>query len=142
MSAFCGLDRQNCVAILLRLKDTFGISDELEEIFRSSYLLLLPSLWPEPMSYSVIQAMAHGKPVVAYDVGANSEGIVHGETGLLAEWGDIDLLTSYVRDLLLNEKLVVHMGRNARKRAEEKFSIKRMTNDYMSLLKETQRAID
>ena len=46
---------------------------------RSSYLLLLPSLWPEAMSYSVIQAMAHGKPVVAYDVGANSEAIVHGE---------------------------------------------------------------
>jgi glycosyltransferase involved in cell wall biosynthesis len=115
---------------------------ELEKIFESSYLLLLPSLWPEAMSYSVIQAMAHGKPVVAYDVGANNEAIVHGETGLLAKWGDIDLLTSHVRALLLNEELVIQMGRNARKRAEEKFSIKRMTNDYMSLLKGTQRAID
>ncbi len=72
--------------------DTHGYvwnREDLEEVFRSSYLLLLPSLWPEPMSYSVIQAMAHGKPVVAYDVGANSEGIIHGETGLLAEWGNI-----------------------------------------------------
>ena len=73
--------------------DTFEVQgyvrnkEELEKIFRSSYLLLLPSLWPEPMSYSVIQAMAHGKPVVAYDIGANSEGIIHGQTGLLAEWG-------------------------------------------------------
>ena len=112
---------------------------ELQEIFRSSYLLLLPSLWPEPMSYSVIQAMSHGKPVVAYDVGANSEAIVHGKTGLLAKWGDIDQLTSHVRALLLDQKLAAQMGRNARTRAEEMFSIKRMTSAYMNLLDEIQR---
>jgi glycosyltransferase involved in cell wall biosynthesis len=113
--------------------------EDLEEIFRSSYLLLLPSLWPEPMSYSVIQAMAHGKPVVAYDVGANSEAIVHGKTGLLAEWGNIDQLTSHVRTLLLEESLSTQMGRNARKRAEGKFGLERMTIDYLSLLKDIQR---
>jgi len=115
-------------------------AQELQEIFRSSYLLLLPSLWPEPMSYSVIQAMAHGKPVVAYDIGANSEAIVHGKTGLLAEWGNIDQLTSHVRTLLLDERLATQMGRNARRRAEEMFSIERMTSDYMNLLKETLHA--
>ena len=83
---------------------------ELQEIFRSCYLLLLPSLWPEAMSYSVIQAMAHGKPVVAYDIGANSEAIVHDKTGLLAQWGDIDQLTSHVRALLLDERLASQMS--------------------------------
>jgi glycosyltransferase involved in cell wall biosynthesis len=109
---------------------------ELQEIYRSSYLLLLPSLWPEPMSYSVIQAMAHGKPVVAYDIGANSEAIVYGETGLLAKWGNIDQLTSYVRALLLDERLAMQMGKNARKRAEEMFSLNRMINNYNNLIKE------
>jgi glycosyltransferase involved in cell wall biosynthesis len=112
---------------------------KLQEIFRSSYLLLLPSLWPEAMSYSVIQAMAHGKPVVAYEVGANSEGIVHGKTGLLAQWGNIEQLTSHVRTLLLDERLASQMGRNARKRAEEMFSIELMTSNYLNLLKQTQR---
>jgi glycosyltransferase involved in cell wall biosynthesis len=107
---------------------------EMEEIFRSSYLLLLPSLWPEPMSYSVIQAMAHGKPVVAYDIGANSEGIIHGETGLLAEWGNIQQLSSHVATLLNNEKLAVTMGQNARKRAREMFSLDRMINHYKTLV--------
>jgi len=110
--------------------------DELQEIFRSSYLLLLPSLWPEAMSYSVIQAMATGKPVVAYDVGANSEGIIHGENGLLAEWGNVKQLSSYVRALLSDEKLAVRMGQNARKRAEEMFSLDRMINSYNNLIKE------
>ena len=110
--------------------------DELREIFRSSYLLLLPSLWPEAMSYSVIQAMATGKPVVAYDVGANSEGIIHGENGLLAEWGNVKQLSSYVRALLSDEELAVRMGQNARKRAEEMFSLDRMINSYNNLIKE------
>jgi glycosyltransferase involved in cell wall biosynthesis len=107
---------------------------DLEEIFGSSYLLLLPSLWPEPMSYSVIQAMANGKPVVAYDVGANSEGIIHGVTGLLAEWGNVEQLSSCVATLLNDEELALKMGRNARKRAEEMFSISRMVNSYETLI--------
>ena len=111
---------------------------ELKAMFRSSYLLLLPSLWPEPMSYSVIQAMAHAKPVVAYAIGANSEAIVHRKTGLLAPWGNIDQLTSHVRTLLLDQSLAAQMGQNARERAEEMFSIKRMTNAYMNLLEKTQ----
>ena len=109
-------------------------AQELQEIFRSSYLLLLPSLWPEAMSYSVIQAMATGKPVVAYDVGANSEGIIHGKTGLLAEWGNIKQLSSHVATLLSDEKLAVTMGQNARKRAEEMFSLDRMINYYKTLV--------
>jgi glycosyltransferase involved in cell wall biosynthesis len=113
---------------------------ELQDIFRSSYLLLLPSLWPEAMSYSVIQAMAYGKPVVAYDIGANSEAIVHGQNGLLAKWGNIEQLTSHVRTLLLDERLAQQMGRNARMRAEKMFGIDRMTNCYMNLLKEAQHA--
>ena len=108
--------------------------EELEEIFRSSYLLLLPSLWPEPMSYSVIQAMAHGKPVVAYNVGANSEGIIHGQTGLLAEWGNTNELSSHVATLLNDEELAGKLGQNARKRAVEMFSLDRMINHYKTLI--------
>ena len=107
---------------------------ELAEIYQSSYLLLLPSLWPEAMSYSVIQAMAYGKPVVAYDIGANSEAIIHGETGLLADWGNIEQLTSHVRKLLLDQELAMQMGRNARKRAEEKYSLELMTSKYLNLI--------
>ncbi len=122
--------------------DTFETRDyvwdkkELQEIFRSSYLLLLPSLWPEAMSYSVIQAMAHGKPIVAYDVGANSEGIVHGENGLLADWGNIEQLSSCVKRLLENETLATSMGQNSRKRAENMFSLNKMANSYINLIQE------
>jgi glycosyltransferase involved in cell wall biosynthesis len=79
--------------------------------------------------------MAHGKPVVAYDVGANSEGIIHGETGLLAEWGNITQLSSNVAKLLNDEKLAAKMGQNAIMRAQEMFSLDRMINNYKTLIK-------
>jgi glycosyltransferase involved in cell wall biosynthesis len=107
---------------------------ELYEIYNSAYLLLLPSLWPEPMSFTVLEAMAHGKPVVAYDIGANSEEIIHGQTGLLAPWGDIKQLQSHVRELLRNEKLARTMGQNARKLIEDRFSLKHMIGNYLGLL--------
>jgi len=83
--------------------------------------------------------MAHGKPVVAYDTGANREAIIHNETGLLAEWGNIDQLTSHVRSLLLDEKTAKRMGCNARKRVQEKFSLEQMTSSYVKLIEETKQ---
>jgi glycosyltransferase involved in cell wall biosynthesis len=41
-----------------------------------------------------------------------------------------------VRALLSDEKLAVRMGQNARKRAEEMFSLDRMINSYNNLIKE------
>jgi glycosyltransferase involved in cell wall biosynthesis len=122
--------------------ETFEVQDyvwnekQLNEIYRAAYLVLLPSLWPEPMSYTVLEAMAHGKPVVAYDVGANNEEIIHGKTGFLARWGDIKQLQSYVKELLLDKALAEQMGRDARKFIESKFSLKRMTYNYVHLLDE------
>ena len=119
---------------------TFEVRDyvwnerELHEIYDSAYLLLLPSIYPEPMSYTVQEAMAHGKPVVAYDVGANNEEIVHGETGFLAHWGNLKQLQSYVRELLLDEGLAKTMGQKARKLVENRFALERMTSEYMRLV--------
>jgi glycosyltransferase involved in cell wall biosynthesis len=109
---------------------------ELQETYDSCCLFLLPSLWPETMSYALQQAMAHGKPVVAYDTGANREAIIHNETGLLAEWGNIEQLTSHVRSLLIDEQAAKRMGNNARKLVQAKFSIEQMADNYVKLIEE------
>lgn len=113
---------------------------ELHRIYDSAYMLLLPSLYPEPMSYSVQEAMAHGKPVVGYDVGANREEIIDGKTGFLAPWGNLKRLESCVRELLLNDALAKTMGQKARKLAEEKFSLERMENNYARLVRKLLEA--
>jgi glycosyltransferase involved in cell wall biosynthesis len=95
--------------------------EELQEIFSSSYLLILPSLWPQTMNYSVIEAMANDKIVVAYDVWANNGAIVHGENGLLAELGNMEQFCISFSQTI--------KGRKARKRASEMFALDRMVNN-------------
>jgi glycosyltransferase involved in cell wall biosynthesis len=112
---------------------------ELQETYRSCYLLLLPSLWPETISYAAQEVMAHGKPVVAYDTGANKEITIHKETGLLAEWGNIEQLTSYVRTLLLDEKEAERMGNNGRTLAQTMFGIDQMADSYERLIEEVSQ---
>jgi len=132
---FLWVGQKQILGKAFEVRDYVWSERELSEIYNSAYLLLMPSLWPEPMSYTVQEAMAHGKPVVAYDVGANDEEVIHGETGFLAQWGNVKQLQSYVRELLLNEDLAKTMGQKARKLVEKRFRLEQMTSNYMKLIK-------
>ena len=53
---------------------------------------------------------------------------------MLADWGNVEQLSLYVRSLLMDEELALKMGRNARKRAEEMFRLDKMINSYRKLV--------
>src|SRR6266498_2276035 len=62
------------------------ISDEeKDEFLGNAYALLFPIDWPEPFGLVMIEAMACGTPVIAYDGGAVSEVIEEGQTGLIVK---------------------------------------------------------
>jgi len=109
---------------------------ELNEIYKRAYLVLFPSLWPEPMALTLLEAMAHGKSIVAYDTGGTPEAIAHGENGLLVRRGKLEELIAQVQTLLLNENLARRLGRNARKTVENNFTLERMTREYLELFYE------
>jgi len=46
---------------------------EVCELFQSSWVSAMPSLWPEPFGMAGIEALASGTPVVAFDVGGIPE---------------------------------------------------------------------
>jgi glycosyltransferase involved in cell wall biosynthesis len=61
------------------------IGDEQKsEFLGNARALLFPILWPEPFGLVMIEAMACGTPVVAFDCGAVSDIIQHGVTGFIA----------------------------------------------------------
>lgn len=59
--------------------------DALYALYGSSKAFLYPILWDEPFGVSIIEAMACGTPVIAYNRGFIPEVIVDGVTGFIIE---------------------------------------------------------
>jgi sugar transferase (PEP-CTERM/EpsH1 system associated) len=86
----------------------------------------------EGMSNTILEAMASGIPVVATAVGGNVELVVDGETGVLVQPNDPNILAGTVAELLANQPLRLKMGERGRRRVEECFSLEAMTRNYTS----------
>ncbi|MFQ5793197.1 MAG: glycosyltransferase family 4 protein, partial [Acidobacteriota bacterium] len=93
-----------------------GMADELSAWYRASDVLLLASE-REPFGRVLIEAMAHGLPVVASRGGGVPEIVEDGRQGFLPEPGDVEGMTKAVRQLLSDPELQKRMGKLGVKRA-------------------------
>jgi L-malate glycosyltransferase len=100
----------------------------------------------EGLPNSVLEAMAAGRPVVATDVGAVSDAVIHGETGLLAPPGDAPGFAAALETLLANPDRARRMGEAAQRRARAHYSpeaaLRAAEAVYSRLLPNTLRASD
>jgi glycosyltransferase involved in cell wall biosynthesis len=99
-----------------------GDRSDIGDVMQATDLVVLPS-HDEGMSNVVLEAMAAGCAVVASDVGGNPEVIVDGESGLLFAAGDAAALTERLRSLVLDERRRAAIGRKARERIANNYSI-------------------
>ncbi len=86
----------------------------------------------EGLSNVILEAMAAGLPVVAYNVGGNGE-LVNDARGALISAGDESGFAGAVQELLDNEALREQQGATARRFAEETFSLDRVQRSYEAL---------
>jgi len=91
---------------------------EIGAIYSRAGLVVVPSRWHEILNTVICEAMAHGRPVVATDVGGNSDMLVDGETGRLVPPRDPARLASAVRQIVLDTDTREEMGRKALERSE------------------------
>jgi glycosyltransferase involved in cell wall biosynthesis len=85
-------------------------------------LLLHLSTVQETFGRVVVEAMAAGRPVVAFDHGAVAELVEHGVTGYLCPVGDLDAVASAVLALHAPPEAHRRMGELARERALTRFA--------------------
>ena len=97
--------------------------------------LALGSRW-EGMPNVVLEAMAAGKPVVAAEVGGCPELIADGCTGWLTQPGDAAAMADRIVRVLDDPGAGASMGRLARERVRERFSLARMVHENESLYDE------
>ncbi len=79
----------------------------------NAYLTIVASRW-ENQSYTALEAMAQGCPLVSSDAGGQSEFVIDGATGLLAKAGSDDELRERIATLLLDPHGAAELGRRAR----------------------------
>ena len=91
---------------------------------------------PEPFGLVNIEAMAMGKPVVAFAHGAIPEIVVDGKTGILVPPDDEAAMAAVLIDLLRNRTRAIQMGLEGRRRAESHFTIEKTASEFGALLTE------
>lgn len=99
-----------------------GFEGDIAAHLAAMDVIVQPSLRPDPLPTTVLEAMASGKPVVAAESGGAPEMVVDGATGILFPAGDADALAAALVRLLRDPELRERMGRLGRERVEQEFS--------------------
>jgi glycosyltransferase involved in cell wall biosynthesis len=95
--------------------------DELQRLYARAAVVACPSQ-REGFGVACLEAMAHGRPVVAAAVGGLLDLVVDGETGLVVPPRDPGALRGALERLLADPELRRSYGAAGRKRAAERFS--------------------
>ena len=103
---------------------------EIDDVAKADFLsgaiaLLVPIDWPEPFGLVMIEAMACGTPVIAFNRGSVPEIVEHGVTGLIVE--DEAAAVAAIRRIPGLSRTAV------RRRFEQRFTARRMAEDYLTL---------
>jgi glycosyltransferase involved in cell wall biosynthesis len=110
-----------------------GPRDDVPALLAGAAVVCLPS-HAEGLPLVVLEAMARGRPVVATAVGGTPELVVHGETGILVQPGDVEALAGALRELLADPERAERMGDAGRARSLAHFSAETSVQRVLQLV--------
>lgn len=114
-------------------------SSEIPAVLANLDVLMAPS-FIESFSYSLLEAMSMRLPIITTDVGGAREMMVDEESGLLVPPGDVPALVRAAQRLIADPALRARMGRAARTRVEERFTLAAMAARTTAIYREVMRA--
>jgi glycosyltransferase involved in cell wall biosynthesis len=106
--------------------------DRLPQLFSAVDVFVTATL-ADNLPYTVLEAMGCATPVVATNVGGIPEQVVDGETGFLVPPSQPAALGAAILEILSNPSRARLMGRNARHRAKEIYSMESFVDAYEAL---------
>jgi glycosyltransferase involved in cell wall biosynthesis len=135
-----GNHRAECEALAVRLgldhcvKFTGYVpAAEVSACYQTAELAVFSSVWPEPFGLSGLEALRHGVPVVAFDVGGVREWLEDGVNGLLAPWMDRAGFAARVDSLLQDREFARRLGAQGRALAATRFDFQRYVDGLEDL---------
>jgi glycosyltransferase involved in cell wall biosynthesis len=109
--------------------------DALQDLYARAAVVACPS-HREGFGVACLEAMAHGRPVVAGDVGGLRDLVLDGETGYLVAPRDVPALRDALERLLADPDLRRRLGAAGRERAGRHFSWDTVTAATLAVYEE------
>ena len=106
-------------------------------LLAGSDIFCLPS-YNEGLPLSLLEAMAHGLPVVATRVGSIPDAVTEGIEGCLYDAGDVPALIAALSELIQDPERARALGGRGRQRVLEKYSIEHMALQIISVYRQVQ----
>ncbi len=110
----------------------------ISSIYEKSDIVVVPSVWPEPLSRVLLESAYFGIPIIATDVGGSSHVVKHGYNGLLAE-PEFEDIKEKLEFLIKNDKKREEMKKNMKKYHRKNLSkekiLERIVENYKKRLK-------
>jgi len=108
--------------------------ERLPDLYRSSDMLILPSITGESFGITLLEAMASGLPVVGTDVGGIPE--IIRDCGRIVEPGRPDKLARAIMELIEDPEKMRELGEKGRERVERFYSWDVVGNRILNLYEE------
>ncbi len=113
-----------------------GVRRDVPDLMNAADAYVMSSAW-EGMPMVLLEAEACGLPVVATDVGGNSEVILNNKSGYIVPPGDSEALAAaIVKMMALSEAERRAMGRAGRAHIEANYSLERVVDQWEELYRE------
>ncbi len=110
-----------------------GNINNIPEFLSNLDIYIQPSV-TEGFPLSVLEAMASGLPVISSDAGGLKEMIHNKENGITYRTGDLNALhNSFLTMFSMSPDELLHLGQNARKTVQDKYSINNSSQQYKNL---------
>ena len=115
---------------------SMGIRNDIDMILSATDIYLQPSR-TEAISLTIMEALHHGLPVVASNVGGISEVVLDGQNGTLVEACDAEGLSIAISDLLQSPEKREIFGENSKKHSLN-FTVERGVDNLIGIYKKTK----
>lgn len=109
----------------IKLMNEFKSKKEKAKFFGNALCFLFPIRWHEPYGIVMVESMATGTPVVAFNKGSVPEVIKDKKTGFIVN--DEDEMIEAIKKIDLINRL------DCRKHVEDNFTIEKMVNNYIKV---------
>ena len=105
--------------------------DDLPTAYAAADVFVTPSICFDTFGMVNLEAMEHGKPVVATTFGGSAEVVEHGVTGFVANPFEVEGFAAHLDRLLTDRSMARSMGDAGRARLNDRFTLGHMVEGFL-----------